>query len=299
MEKASSRLRVLALLVALMFVSLSVRLWYLQVLAAPTYAKAAHANSVRFAYTDPLRGLIVDDTGKPLVRNRLSLEVRVSPQQMGDQAEAVIQKLAGLLKIPVSDIVRSLQDTRYSPYQAIPVAEFVPKKVDFYIAEHQDEFPGVTVEKTSVRGYPQGSVAAQVLGYTGLITAQEYKDLKSKGYGQNDIVGRSGLEQEYEKYLRGEKGVQKFIVNSDNQTVRALAAIPPTAGDELHLTLDLNDQRAAEAALSEGMQRARAMTDSSGHPLQANAGVVIVMDADSGAIKAMASLPSYNPNWFV
>jgi penicillin-binding protein 2 len=299
MEKASSRLRVLAMLVALMFVSLSVRLWYLQVLAAPAYEKAAHANFIRFAYTDPLRGQIYDDTGKRLVRNRLSLEVRVSPQQMGDRSEEVVQRLADLLKIPVADIVRSLQNKQYSPYQSIPIAEFVSKDVDFYIAEHQDEFPGVTVEKTSVRGYPYGSTAAQILGYTGLITAQEYKDLKSKGYGQNDIVGRSGLEAEYERYLRGQKGVQKFVVDSNNQTVQALAAIPPTKGDDLRLTLDLKDQQAAEAALREGMLRARSMTDSSGVPLHANAGVVIVMDANTGAIKAMASLPSYDPNWFV
>ena len=88
-------------------------------------------------------------------------------------------------------------------------------------------------------------------------------------------------------------------MNSNGETIRALGVKDPTAGDDLHLTIDLRIQRAAERQLREGLVRARAGTDSNHRSLQANAGAVIVMDAQTGAIKAMASLPNYDPRWFV
>ena len=299
MDKMSSRIKVLALLVALMFVALSTRLWFLQVLATTQFQREARANSVRFVYTEPLRGLIYDDRKRPLVENQESLEVRVNRDAMGNQAEAVVYRLAHLLNVPVRVLVARLQDKRYYSFQPIPVAEFVQPRVRDYIAEYQELFPGVDVVPTSVRAYPQGRTAAHILGYLGPIFASEYDKLKSKGYQQSDVIGRSGLEQVYERYLRGTQGIQKFIVNSNGETIRALGVKDPTAGDDLHLTIDLRTQRAAERQLREGLVRARAGTDSNHRPLQANAGAVIVMDAQTGAIKAMASLPNYDPRWLV
>jgi penicillin-binding protein 2 len=299
MEKVSSRLKVLAVLVALMFVALSTRLWFLQVLATTQFQQDARANSVRFVYTPPLRGQVFDDEGKLLVGNQASLEVRVDRAAMGDQAEAVVARLAKLLHVDVRRLVASLQDKRYYPFQPIPVAEFVPKRAVFYISEHQDLFPGVEVVQTAVRQYPDGRMAAHVLGYVGLINAQEYDQLKTKGYQQSDVIGRAGIEQIYEKFLRGQQGEQKFIVNSDGETIRALASIVPTPGDDLHLTLDSKIQRIAENQLSAGLLHARTLTDSSGNPLRANAGAVVVLDAKTGAVRAMASLPSYDPRWLV
>jgi penicillin-binding protein 2 len=298
-DKASSRLRVLALLVALMFVALTARLWFLQVLATTTFKNEARDNSVRFAYTEPLRGLILDDQGRPLVVNTSSLEVRVNRQELGDQAEAVVMRLAGLLDVDPAVLRERLATTRFYPFQPIPVAEFVSWKVESYIGEHPELFPGVDVQRVSVRDYPHSRLAAHLLGYVGLINADEYDRLQTKGYGQSDVVGRAGVEQEYEKYLRGNRGVQKFIVNSDGDTIRALAAIDPSAGDDLHLTLDTRLQRAAEQELHDGLMNARGLNDSSGHPLQANAGAVVVLDAKTGGIRAMASLPSFDPSWFV
>ena len=105
MERASSRLRVLALLVALMFIALSTRLWFLQVLATQRFDKEARDNSVRFAYTDPLRGQIVDAQGRPLVLNQGSNELRITPDQLGDEGEAVVGRVAKLTGVPIADIV--------------------------------------------------------------------------------------------------------------------------------------------------------------------------------------------------
>ena len=300
MEKASSRLKVLALLVVLMFVALSTRLWFLQVLATTQFQQEARDNSVRFAYTEPLRGLIYDDRGHVLVQNRESLEVRVNRDAMGSDAEAVVLRLSKLLKVPVRVLVQRLQTNLYYSYQPIPIAEFVSPHVRDYIAEYRDLFPGVDVVPTSVRAYPFGRTAAHVLGYVSLIYSNEYEKLKNKGYQQTDVIGRTGLEQVYEHYLRGTQGIQKFIVNSNGDTTRALGVKDPTAGDDLHLTLDLRIQRAAEQQLADGLANIRTQTDSrTGQPLKANAGTVIVMDAQTGAIRAMASSPSYDPRWLV
>ena len=299
MEKASSRLRVLALLVALMFIALSARLWFLQVLAVQGFDKEARNNSVRLVYSDPLRGLIKDAQGRELVVNEESLEVRITPDQLGERAEAVIGHVAELTGVEITDIVAKLQDTRYLPSQAIPVAEFVPEEVDYYIAEHREDFPGVEVLSTPVRSYPFGRTAAHVLGWTALIDATQYEQLQDEGYGLNDIVGAYGLEAVYEKYLRGERGKQKLIVNADGETIRALGKIPPTPGDDLVLSLDMRVQRLAEKALADGMERAHGYHDESGNALRANAGTVVVLDADTGGVVAMASNPGFDPSWYV
>ena len=154
MEKASSRLKVVALLVAFMFAALSTRLWFLQVLADAQNRRAALDNSVQVAETDALRGTIKDAKGRELVENRMSLEVRVRKDQLGPNAEQVLLDLADLLDVPVKSITQSLQDKRYYDYQPKPVAEFVPERVAYYLREHPDEFPGVSVVPTSVRAYP-------------------------------------------------------------------------------------------------------------------------------------------------
>jgi penicillin-binding protein 2 len=306
MEKASSRLKVVALLVAFMFAALTTRLWFLQVLAVAQNRKEALNNSVRIAETDALRGTVRDAKGRPLVENRMSLEVRVRKDQLGPNAEQVLLDLSDLLKVPVRSITKSLQDPKYYDFQPKPVAEFVPERVAFYLDEHADEFPGVTVVPTSVRSYPWArdhhdpEFAAHVLGYLGQIQGSELDSPKFKGYGQNDLVGRSGLEQVYEKYLRGDKGAQKYIVNSDGETIRELGEQPATPGDDLVLTLDADVQQAAEEELYNGIQRARTIVDQqSGTYLKADGGAVIVLDAQTSGVVAMASWPAYNPEWFV
>jgi penicillin-binding protein 2 len=298
-EKATSRLRVLALLIALMFVALSTRLWFLQVLAAQGFEKDAKNNSVRFEYTDPLRGQIYDANDRELVKNTESLEVRITPSELGEDAEAVVLRVAKLTGVEPAEIARDLQSKRYLPTQAIPVAEFVPQPVQWYIGENPDRFPGVEVVDTAVRSYPMGTLAAHILGYIGLIQPDQYEAWKDQGYGLNDIVGQAGVESVYEKFLRGTPGKQKFIVNSDGETIRTLGAIDPVAGDDLHLTLDVRVQRLAEQALLDGMAHARSMHDQNGATLKANAGSVVVLDANTGGVVAMVTTPTFDPTWYV
>jgi penicillin-binding protein 2 len=317
MDRATSRLKVLALLVALMFLALTARLWFLQVLATDTFRAEARNNSVRFAYSDALRGRMLAHCDPdltcpggapkgwvPVVDNQQSLEVRVVPTKLQESgnAEEVVARLADLLSgygITAEDITRSLQDPKYYLYQPKPIAEFVGEKVKAAVDDHRDLFPGVTVESVSVRSYPMGRFAAHVLGSVGQIQGNELDDPKYKDYGQSDLVGRAGLEQVYEKELRGTKGVQKFVVNSDGETIRAGAEVKPQQGNDLYLALDADIQTAAEEELRAGMLRAHSFNDSEGRPLVADGGAVVVLDANTGGVRAMASVPSYDPSWFV
>ena len=302
MERSTARFKTLAILVAVMFAALTTRLWFLQVLDSAAAARQIHDQSVRIVHTDAVRGNIVDDRGRPLVGNRVSLEVRVTKDQLATDAEEELLRLSEVLAIPVKDIRAGLDDKRYFDYQPKPVAFDVDEKVADYLGEHKRDFPGVEVVQASVREYPQNTMAAHELGWVGQIDAQELQTPAFATYGPNDLVGKSGLEQVYEHYLRGKKGLVKYLVNSSSQVIRSLGAQAPTPGDNLVLSLDIDAQRIAERALVQGIARTRATYDSSQSPpgyLKGTSGTVIVMDPSTGAVKALASWPSFDPSWFV
>jgi penicillin-binding protein 2 len=287
--------------VALMFAALSTRLWYLQVLAAPRYRNDIVQNSVRLVQTDAQRGRILDDTGKNLlVGNRMSLEVQVSQQQLGADPEAEILKLSQVIKVPAAKISAALQDKRYYAYQPIPVAIDVPESVALYIGEHDLDFPGVQVVPVSLRDYPDGTLAAHILGSTGPITADQLKEKQFANYDQSEIVGQSGLESVYESFLQGTPGLTKYLVNASGQIQRQLGSRPAVPGNDLVLSIDQKIQQEVEDSLSFGIRKARGITDTTtGKLLQANAGAVVVMNVADGSVKALASYPTFNPNWFV
>jgi penicillin-binding protein 2 len=302
MEKSTSRLKVLAILVAFMFAALTTRLWFLQVLASASTRTQIDRQSARFVDTDATRGRIYDDRHRPLVLNRTSLEVRVTKDQLGDDAEGVLLRLSNVLGIPVEEIRKGLDSTDYYDYQAKPVAYDVDKNISFYLSEHHDDFPGVEVVQAAVRDYPNGSMAAHVLGVVGQINSEEIKDKKFKDYGPTDLVGRTGLEKQYERLLVGRKGRQKYLVNSNQEIVRLLGEEAAVPGDNLVLSLDIDTQRIVEQALSDGIAHTRTLFDETQDPpgyLKANSGAVIVMDPTTGGIKALASWPTFDPSWFV
>jgi penicillin-binding protein 2 len=304
MEKTSSRLKVLALFVVIMFVALTTRLWFLQVLAFEDNRDKAKDNGLRTAATNAIRGDILDARGRRLVGNRLSLEVRVTLTQLqagGKKKEReTVRRLAKLLRVPAAEIYAGLQDPQYYPYQPKPVAEFVDQSVSWAIAEHPRLYPGVEVVETSVRDYPYGSLGAQVLGWVGQIDAAQLQDPGYAKYGQIDLVGRAGLERSYERWLRGTKGKTTYLVNSDGDTLRKLDERAAVPGHDLTLAVDVRIQRAAEQELFDGMRESRGHFDEdTGRNLDANAGAVIVMRPDDGGVVALASWPTFRPSWFV
>ncbi|HEX9235161.1 MAG TPA: hypothetical protein VF972_02645, partial [Actinomycetota bacterium] len=302
--RTRTRMKVLAGLVAFMFAALTTRLWFLQVLATDQFADAAAQNQLRLVRIAPLRGEILDRSGKVLVDNRLSTIVVIDRSNQDYQAnkDAVLFRLSQVLHVSVPDLLDRLNSRKYLPYQPIPVAEDVSKDAVFYIKEHAWLFPGVDYELGSVRDYPNGSLAAHLLGYVGEVSDQQLKEPAFRNERPGDIVGQAGVEAEYEPYLHGRPGIRAIQVNAQGRVLDAdfnQGAQPPKPGDNVVLSIDLGIQELAERSLDAGIKLARHTIDAtSGQSLKATGGSIMVMDPHSGRVLAMASNPTYDPSIF-
>ena len=288
----------------MMFAALTARLWYLQVLASQTYVLQANNSSFRWLQVEPERGEILDANGDPLVDNRLSRVVTVQKQLLGDDPEGVLFRLAQHLNVPEADIVRRLDDPEYYDYQRVPVAVDVSLEDILYIAEHaKTQFPGVSWDEQSVRRYPEGELAAHVLGQVGLITKEQVKDPAFAGYGTSDTVGKTGLETTYERFLHGTAGTNKIVVDPAGNLLQELGGQLPVPGYDVKLYLDAKLQATVERDLLNGLERAHSIPDEDPDNavtnFVANAGAVVVMDPETGGVEASASWPTYDPTSFV
>ena len=294
------RLAALAVLVALLLVALSSRLWYLQVLAGERYGDLAEGNRVRQVVVEAPRGRILDAHGRVVVRNRAAWAVTVKPSELGERRREVLGRLARVLGTTRARLEARIADYSGSPLRGIPVAEDVPTRQLFYLTEHAARFPGVAPEVLALREYPAGTAAAHVLGYVGEISPGELKTRRFRGYRAGDIIGKAGVELTYDSWLRGRDGVQDLEVNAAGEVVRALGGRPPLPGRGLQLTLDLNLQVSVERALADGMRAARRLPDRErGGTYPAPAATAVVLDPGDGDLLALASLPQYDPQRFV
>lgn len=319
------RLIVLQVLVISLLVTLVGRLWYMQVVAGEEYAQAASDNRVREVVTPAVRGAILDARGRPLVQNRTSLVVSVDRSTLLDlpsDGKRVVKRLAGLLGTTYIKLDKQLTLCgtpgapkppvcwNGSPYQPIPVAEDVRAGVALQVMERREEFPGVTAEMTAIRDYPKpyGVNAAHLLGYLGPVTEEELVAAESKvggrfgtTYTQTDLVGRAGLEQVYDKYLRGKAGVKQLAVDSAGNVTGTIAESDATAGDYLVTSIDAHVQKVVEDQLLAAVKRARSTFDdvNSQRNYDASTAAAVVMEVDTGRVVASASYPSYDPEQWV
>src|SRR5437764_9886067 len=157
LESPRLRLGVVAIVIVSLFAALLARLWYLQVLAAPTYRVQADVNRVRTIYTEAPRGRILDRQGRILVDNRVTDAVVVNRGELANRRSEVIPRLAQVLKMQASDVQKRLDDKRFSPFKPIPVATDVPKETIIYIREHQSDYPGISGVQLPERYSPDTS----------------------------------------------------------------------------------------------------------------------------------------------
>ena len=283
-----------------MFAALTTRLWYLQVLASQTFVEAANDKSFKWIQVEPERGRILDAHDHPLVDNRESRVVTVQQQQLGSDPEAVLYLLAQHLGVPEADIVEQMESKQYYDYQRVPVAVDVSLDKILYIAEHAKMFPGVGWAEQSVRRYPDGPLAAHILGQVGLIGPDQVDDPAYQDYGPNDTIGISGLEAMYERFLHGTAGQEKIVVDPAGRLQEELGGQLPVPGYDVKLYLDAKTQSFVEDDLLAGLQRARGVYDEfTKQNYVANAGAVVVMDPDTFGVEAIASWPTFDPSWYV
>lgn len=283
----------MGIVVLALFSEMVFRLWSLQVLQSSSAVSNVIALTTRPVPITPPRGLIEARGGQLLVSNKIEPVVTLS-RQVAAQDPAVVQRLAVTLGIPVSQINAAINDQQDSIYQPVPVEVGVPDSVIVYLAEHRSLFPGVVVSDVAERQYPYGNLAAQTLGYVADISPQELKQLKGQGYTAGNVIGQSGIEYQYERYLRGRMGTRQLEVDAAGDPVGTKHVTPARPGANIVLNLDLGLQQAAEQDLAQEIASLDAQ--GSAHPTN---GAVVVMDPQNGAVLAMASYPSYNPSWWV
>ncbi|GAA4970641.1 penicillin-binding protein 2 [Yinghuangia aomiensis] len=313
-----ARLIILQVLVLSLIVTLFGRLWYLQIRQGDEFTKAATTNNVRNVVTPAVRGQILDDKGRPLVANKAALVVTVNRtdlSSMPDKGSAVLTKLAGVLNMKAEDLklkVRLCEKNvpqpcwNGSPYQPIPVTKNATTEQALAIAEHREEFPGVTAEPTAIRAYPgpESANAAATLGYLSPVTDDELTKQKQAGKDdlqRSDQVGRTGLERTYDTDLRGKTGVTKLAVDNLGNVIGTVSETPATPGNHLVTSIDARVQAVAEQQLNEALLRARSTFDAGNthRNFAGDSGAVVVMDVKTGRIVAMASAPTYDPNVWV
>jgi len=278
------RVAILGGVALLAFALVFFRLWYLQVLSGDTYRAEANDNRVRAIKVRAPRGEIVDREGRVLVENRVALAVKVSAKELPeDQAErrAIYRRLGEVLGMRPRGIERRVeQQLRVLPYATATVKQDVDQAIVAYLMEHQDDFPGVAPERVFVRQYPQGETGAHLFGYTGEVS-QEELDGRYSDVEPGDLVGKDGIEAQYDRFLRGRNGATRVQVDALG-TVRGdpLEAVPAEQGRQLRLALDLEVQQAGQAALA------------------GRAGGFVAMDVRTGEVAALGSGPSFDPNFF-
>ncbi len=305
MSETRVRSSVVGVVVLALFSALFARLWYLQVAATDQFRAAAVSNSVREIVEPPLRGRILDAKSRVLVDNQVENQITVSRSLTTQQLKQVIAHLSVLLATPVGTLNANLSDPRNSPFTAFKVAAGVNEAALVYIAEHRSEFPGVKAETVPVRRYVNGSVAFHELGYLGEINTAELKaQIDPNQYRLGDEIGKSGVELTYESDLRGRPGVTKIEVDSSGRVIRRTATKASQPGHDVRLTLDLDVQKTAETALKQGIAAAKDVQDIAYkkhgfRKLNAPAGAVVVLDAATGSVVALASQPDFDANKFV
>ncbi|MEU8588126.1 penicillin-binding protein 2 [Streptomyces sp. NPDC048664] len=310
------RLVVIQILVLSLLGTLGGRLWYLQIRNGAEYSKEASGNHVQQVVQPAVRGEILDARGVPLADNETRLVVSASRTdllKMKDDGKAVLTKLAGVLGMKPQDVVEKVRlcDAKTpqpcwngSPYQPIPITDEATPKQALQIRERSEDFPGITAEPEALRRYPAPGEAntAQVLGYLSPVTDDEIQKAKDTDspYLRSDQVGRSGLERQYDKALRGKAGVTRYEVDNLGRVIGKARSDAAEPGSNLVTSIDARVQRVAEYELDAAMKTARTQFDTNtGKNYKADSGAVVVMEAKTGRIVAMASAPNYDPNVWV
>ena len=291
----SSRLMGFGVFIGGVFCALLARLWSMQLVSSDEYAKEAESNRTRTVTTSAPRGRILDRHGVEIVTNRSSLTVVAESDVADDEVE--LQLLGNLIGMPRQAVYRKVIDTSEGAQSARTVATDVSRRVVAYLGEHPSAFSGVSVQQRSQRAYPQGSLAAHVVGYTGTVTSEQLEssadDEDSVQYKSGDIVGQSGVEAVYESVLQGIRGEQTVYVDSNGKILQSSTKIDPQSGSDVVLTIDIDIQRAAEESLQKILKQ---LKDKEKNPA---GGSVVCLDCTNGEVLAMASAPTFSPSIFV
>jgi penicillin-binding protein 2 len=287
-NKLALRIAIFGGVALALFAVLFFRLWLLQVVGGEEYLAEAKNNRTREFRVSAPRGEILDHGGKILVSNRTSLALQVNPRKLSADPRERRAELARLAELTHSSLPRLRRTIREGQKLAagapVTLRRDVGSYLVYYLQENQDRFPGVTVQRVFVRRYPHGALAAHILGNVGEISEKQLKEPVHRGLEPGDEIGQEGVEDTYDRFLRGTAGIERIQVDALGQPTRngQLVSQSPVPGDNLKLSIDADVQEAGEAAMASFGLR----------------GGFVTMDVHSGEIIALGSYPTYDPSVF-
>jgi penicillin-binding protein 2 len=272
-----------SIIVISFFAILVARLWYLQIQEGETYAALADNNRVRYVEIAPPRGNIFDSTGKEIVTNRPSFNVVLSREDNRLDDE-LLKKVAAVLDVEISTLLDRIRKMSETPgHIPIRLAEDIEWEKVALIENNRLELPGIRIEVVPLRVYHYGNYASHLIGYLGEISQEQIDAAEPGIYRGGDMVGKMGLENLYEPVLRGEKGKEYMEVNALGFEQKYLKGIEPLPGADLHLTINMDLQQAAEEIMARDDK----------------AGAVVAVEVNSGRVLVAASSPQLKLEEFI
>jgi penicillin-binding protein 2 len=272
-----------AVAIVLLVCVLIARLYFLQVIQYEYHSTLSENNRVHVQPIPPTRGLIFDRNGVIIADNRPSFSLTMTRERAGAEWRGLLDVIVEVLELSPDD--RNLFEKRMRqgrrPFEPVPILFELSEEQIARIAVNQFRLPGVEVVAQLVRHYPLGEHFAHSVGYVGRINEAELKVLDPINYSGTHHIGKTGIERFYEAELHGQVGYEEVETNARGRVSRVLKRTDPLPGKDIRLTLDVQLQKAAEAALA------------------GRRGAVVAIDPSNGDVLAMVSQPSFNPNLFV
>ena len=267
---------------SILFLLILLRLIFLQLFNYESFKKMSDENRIRLISSQPIRGRILDKNGYVLADSRVKYSLIIKPQSVEESTwEKQKLNISSLLDLDINMMQKKYLDGLKNQKLALTLIDDLSVDQLIKFKENETNLYSFQIGTKLIRNYPYKSLAAHVIGYTQPITDSEFKFLAKKGYKLNDLIGRTGIEYAYEDTIRGEWGGEMVEVNSLGKFQRSLGIKPPSQGNDIELTIDINLQLVAEEVLKDK-----------------KAGAIIVMDPRDGAIRAMASKPTFDLNFF-
>lgn len=276
LRELQRRLFLLRLGLLLIMGVLAFRLWQLQIHEGPHYRDLSENNTSRTMILEPARGLIYDRNGRLLANNVSSFGLYVTVEDVKNR-EALIRKLVDLIGLDES-LIRKKMSERAGKLVPRKLKDGLTLREAALVESHRLDLPGVRIQAESQRNYPVGLTASHLIGYVGEVSAEQLEQDEFAGLYLGSIVGQYGVEQTYDRFLRGKAGQKVIEADALGHEKRTISIEKPTAGDDLYLTIDLRLQQLAERLLGE------------------EAGAIVALDPTNGEVLALASRPAFDPN---
>lgn len=282
-ENPSHRVQgyILAGLVTAIFLILIGRLYYFQVISGEIYQAHSERNSIRPVTVEAPRGLILDRHGIVLADNRASYTIAAIPIEISD---ATIDYLAELTGRDARVLRKKIRDRSLNRFKPLPIQRDASFETVSRVEEHLIDLPGVTVQIEPTRLYTKGGIGGHLLGYVSEVNKAQLVDLKEVGYQSGDLIGKSGVEKAFERFLRGQNGLEYIEVNARGQELgplEGMSPVLPIPGQNVYLTIDALVQEVADRAIPDSL-----------------AGALVAVDPMNGEVLAYVSKPNYDPNLF-